>query len=527
MAAVDEAQSSSPASSPQSLSDTIAVAEAPVPRPRFLVPGDVVNNNNPLPAAVRDVASNAKPSTNTSHDADTTKPPAKRRQTKKKDVAAVDNNNKGDDKPKEKKTRKPRTVDPNKTPASRSKKQKTGDAPHDPTAASRQPTIQEMVGHFQTPMQPPQVTQQHLHPAQILREDLSTPITAPITRPQSSGQRYDPIRAEMTMDPYPSIKGPPPPQASPQIHRASASPAIASLINPPIQVPTNPAPSPAVVSSMPAPPSKRPSVPTIPSSSLQSQATTPLPGQDEISLTTATATSNSAMDLDPVCDPQPKSENGSSKAETKEKKEKPVTKTASAAPKPKRSTPPPTRTTGSGLLSNSDLFGGPFMVEDDRTRHGVDIDIRIVLNPQGNNTINIAQEIMKKYGRDAINPRAAAHREHLLKVASMANRLEGGSGDEMSLNSDNEDSNAEMGGMDDEKKTDAADGEKKIRRRKKKVEDYDKDDDFIDDTELAWQEGAAVAKDGFFVYSGPLVPPGEDAKIERYAASPSCTHKSS
>ena len=45
---------------------------------------------------------------------------------------------------------------------------------------------------------------------------------------------------------------------------------------------------------------------------------------------------------------------------------------------------------------------------------------------------------------------------------------------------------------------------------------YDKDDDFVDDTELAWEEQAAVSKDGFFVYSGLLVPEGEEAKVERY-----------
>ena len=43
-------------------------------------------------------------------------------------------------------------------------------------------------------------------------------------------------------------------------------------------------------------------------------------------------------------------------------------------------------------------------------------------------------------------------------------------------------------------------------------------DDFIDDTELAWEEQAAVAKDGFFVYSGPLVVEGEKPNIERYVA---------
>jgi hypothetical protein len=67
--------------------------------------------------------------------------------------------------------------------------------------------------------------------------------------------------------------------------------------------------------------------------------------------------------------------------------------------------------------------------------------------------------------------------------------------------SENE-SNVEMGGMDDETSARENGGKKKRRR---KQEDYDKEDDFIDDTELAWEQQALMAKDGFFVYSGPLV----------------------
>lgn len=37
-------------------------------------------------------------------------------------------------------------------------------------------------------------------------------------------------------------------------------------------------------------------------------------------------------------------------------------------------------------------------------------------------------------------------------------------------------------------------------------DEYDKDDDFVDDSELLWEEQAAASRDGFFVYSGPLIP---------------------
>ncbi|KAL1301735.1 hypothetical protein AAFC00_005938 [Neodothiora populina] len=530
----DEAQSSSPVSSPQSIPDTIEVAPAKsTQRPRFLVPGDVVNNVNGLlpQSATKGVANNAKTAT-TSHDQPTQQSappqPTKRpRASKKKDAEG-----KADEKPKEKKPRKPRTVDPNKPTAAARKKQKLNDvgAAPEPTL-SRQPTINEMVNNFQAPLQPAPATQQ-LHPAQILREDLSA-------RPASSGQRYDPIRSAMTADPYTVAR---PPQVSPQPHRASASPAIASLMNP---TSSNTMQSPVVLQSIQTP-LKRLSMNSVPSPEIPTKPFIPLEPEAKIPAPMATNSLHKIpplsdgpmkMEVDPPVVPQVKErvkekstehekekerekerEKEKEKENDKEKeKEKLANKSAPAASKAKRPTPPPARPTGSGLLSNSDLFGGPAMGEDDRTRHGVDIDIHIALDPAGNNTINIAQEIMKKYGRNAINPRAAAHRERLLQVANMGARLENGSADDMSvdLNSDAEnDSNVEMGGMDDEKREDTGEDGKPKRRRRKKVEEYDKDDDFIDDTELAWQEGAAVAKDGFFVYSGPLIPVGEEAKIE-------------
>ena len=184
---------------------------------------------------------------------------------------------------------------------------------------------------------------------------------------------------------------------------------------------------------------------------------------------------------------------------------------STATPKVSRPSPPakraPPPVSGSGLLSSSDLFGGASSSDEKALRHGVDIILDIPLNPAGNNVINFRQEVIKKYGRDALNPRAAAHRENLLQVAAAANRLEQGSGDDMSVDlSDPEnDSNVDMAGMDD----DNIDGDtvngKPRQRKKRKTEDYDKEDDFIDDTELAWEESAAVAKDGFFVWSGPLI----------------------
>lgn len=215
------------------------------------------------------------------------------------------------------------------------------------------------------------------------------------------------------------------------------------------------------------------------------------------------------MDIDgPACGPPTKPD---IKIQSKSSSSAPTPKPVAA----KASSPP--KGTGSGLLSSSDLFGGTSSNQG-TDRKGIDIEIRISLNPQGGNQINIAQEIARKYGRDALNPRAAAHREALLRVAAAASKIDGASADDASVDlmSDMDgDSNVEMGGMDEEKSNTGADD--KPRKRRKKVEEYDKEDDFIDDTELAWQEKAAVAKDGFFVYSGPLIPEGSAAQIESSA----------
>jgi len=212
------------------------------------------------------------------------------------------------------------------------------------------------------------------------------------------------------------------------------------------------------------------------------------------------------MDIDmPICEaPLPK-------PPPPEVKKAP-SKSSSSAPTPKEAPKVPVipKASGTGLLAASALFGGP-SASTEPERKAVDIEICIPLDPAGGNTVNIAQEIVKKYGADAINPRAAAHREQLLRLAAQQSRLEGNATDDMSVDLMSEmegDSNVEMGGMES--------GEKPKKRRAK-VDVYDQTDDFIDDTELAWEAGAAVAKDGFFVYSGPLVPAGESAQVESSA----------
>lgn len=185
---------------------------------------------------------------------------------------------------------------------------------------------------------------------------------------------------------------------------------------------------------------------------------------------------------------------------------------------------------GSGLITNA-LFG----IDDSSTssRSAPNIVLHIPLNGTGNKIINFARLAEEKYGFAALHPRLAAQRERLARIAAASAALEknekgakglsaGESADEdLSVDVDRDsdlDGDISMGGMGSGAATNgtlpaaAADGKKK---RRKKMEDYDRDDPFVDDSELAWQEHAAASKDGFFVYSGPLVPEGDKVQVER------------
>jgi hypothetical protein len=146
------------------------------------------------------------------------------------------------------------------------------------------------------------------------------------------------------------------------------------------------------------------------------------------------------------------------------------------------------------------------------------IVLHIPLNGESNKVVNFMRMAEEAYGWDALHPRLAAHRERKARIAAASAELakQGSgreSGDEMSvdLQSDNEASNVEMGGMGNGVTGGPASGPdgapvKAKRKRVNKEDEYDKEDDFVDDSELLWEEQAAASRDGFFVYSGPLIP---------------------
>lgn len=128
------------------------------------------------------------------------------------------------------------------------------------------------------------------------------------------------------------------------------------------------------------------------------------------------------------------------------------------------------------------------------------IYLHVPLNGEQNKYVNFARLAEERYGWAALNP----------KLARAKQALHLDSGDEMMLDGSDTESNADTAG---EKA--AEQGPKK--RQKRSYQDiYDKADPFIDDSEMLWEEQAATSKDGFFVYSGPLVPEGQKPQIERY-----------
>lgn len=146
------------------------------------------------------------------------------------------------------------------------------------------------------------------------------------------------------------------------------------------------------------------------------------------------------------------------------------------------------------------------------------IVLHIPLNGESNKVVNFMRMAEERYGWDALHPRLAAHRDRKARIAAASAALEKQgsgreSGDEMSvdLQSDAEKSGDEMEGVvaGATAGTSGAEGApaKPVRKKRTSKEDeYDKDDDFVDDSELLWEEQAAASRDGFFVYSGPLIP---------------------
>ena len=371
--------------------------------------------------------------------------------------------------------------------------------------------------------------------------------------PRSSGQNYDPVRSSTiqprSFPPTPSqqvLRSSTPPRA-PNFGSASNSPSISSLIDHPQHMKHD-----NDYRALSPPPKKQRLTPpdsmhtqALPITLNQDGAHHTAVGkaivreetQDRVNhVSSAHTVSNIAaapMEIDPTQQP--------AKAAAVKRKSTTTSGTSTPAnslkPPRQKDTPLPMGS-GNGLLSTEMLGGGPGNSEAEKTAPTVILDVP--LNGEHSKYVNFARLAEERYGFSALYPRLAAQRERLARVAAAGAALEkdnkanssGMSGDEMSVDlSEGEgagdDSNVEMGGMNLIERdvlgagTPAEGSEGGVRKRKKRVmkeDQYDKDDPFVDDAELAWEEQAAISNDGFFVYSGPLVPEGEKPNVERYGA---------
>lgn len=389
----------------------------------------------------------------------------------------------------------------------------------------------------------------------IAKPNLIPPVPASTPR-SSSGQNYDPIRSATieprTVSPLLPFNAPvrssTPPRPPPKYTSASASPSIASLIEP---ASSNQA------YNFPKPPKRNhdmnlPASPTI----KKARLSPPPPSVYEVPKTIATnpyganvppfndrATAPVDIDIDHA---RPAYAGPTSMVKISNSTSTGASSAAHSPKPPRPKEPPIALPSGNGLLSSA-MFGGGY----DGTgpeKVAPTVILHVSLDGGDNKYVNFARMAEERYGFNALHPRLAAQRERLARVAAAGAAIEnahkvarnsgsGVSGDEMSVDlSENdlggEDSNMEMGGtslhdieMGGLGRSGGEGSEatlvKKVPKKRLMKEDYyDKDDPFVDDTELAWEEQAAASKDGFFVYSGPLVPEGEKAVVERYVGPP-------
>ena len=361
-----------------------------------------------------------------------------------------------------------------------------------------------------------------------------------VPTPRISGQNYDPIRSSTvearSIPPTPShqsLRSPTPPRPA-NYGSASNSPSISSLIDRPSHIHYPQLKRDSDINAT-SPPPKRSRM-TPPEAVLMQQVPEPVHRSSISSNTLAVADdAPTPMDVDEAAPAPAKVPSLVRKSTTST-----GTSTPAATKAARQKEAPVAISSGNGLLSSA-LFGGPSeSTGPEKTAPTVVLDIP--LNGENNKYINFARLAEERYGFNALHPRLAAQRERLARVAAAGAALEnaekkaangsGMSADDMSVDlsegeAAGDDSNAEMGGISlierdvlgsGRSPGDGSEGPAKRKKRVMKEDQYDKDDPFVDDTELAWEEQAAASKDGFFVYSGPLVPEGEKPNVERYVS---------
>ncbi|KIY02737.1 uncharacterized protein Z520_01202 [Fonsecaea multimorphosa CBS 102226] len=354
------------------------------------------------------------------------------------------------------------------------------------------------------------------------REYGSKPHAPPPPTPPLPSQSSPP-RATSMYDPIRSVQ-------RPVDTNPPAPPSVRPAVTPPRRT-DNPSTSPTISSIIDHPP--QPDISTATTVVTHQVKTEPSHNQTNgrvVDSPRVNGNSSAAMDVDHITPDQVQHRKpGPSRKVPSEASTRPT------SPKPARSKEqPPPPPMGSGLLSAS-LFGGDSSSDMPKdSEKGPNIVLHVDLKNPSNRVINFARMAEEKYGFAALYPRQAAQKERLAKIAAAGAALErsasgskfggtsaGDSGDEdlsvdIERDSDN-DGDVAMSGVNggQEPPNSGTDGPGPKRRRRRKVEEYDQDDPFVDDSELLWEAQAAASKDGFFVYCGPLVPEGEKPAVER------------
>lgn len=465
--------------------------------------------------------------------------------------------------PKQRRPRKPK--DPNAPPVQRKRKaaltesnetnsEMDARAASGPpsAAAARQPKITELTsmrmsldggaGFVQTPPKRESMTSMQMQ--NLLNSDEPPPQPQPTAPARQMFDpirgNYDPIRESMvSRDPYGTggpLGSPRAPAQAP--NRASASPSIASLVDPPTSI-ISPRPTQSFTTTTSQPRFQEPSsVPASPANPvLATPATMPKPTLAEArrppppppapasvskpepkmnsftSMSSIPSGSSLAAVAAPPAPVQSKKIAAVVQQETKANKK--ARSSTSSSPKingvKEKDSLPPLPASERSILD----FG--------RAKPGEEVEppsiaLHIPLKQGENNKyVNFMRMAEERYGWDALHPRLAASRERKALIAAATAALEkekNGSGrdtgDEMEEDlSEADNSNVEMGGMGNGNPAsgpEAAPAKPARKKRNFKEDEYDKDDDFVDDSEMLWEEQAAASRDGFFVYSGPLIP---------------------
>lgn len=341
----------------------------------------------------------------------------------------------------------------------------------------------------------PSVPKREAYPSSMQSILNAEPPSYPSAR--TSGQSYDPIRGNY--DPVRETMMSNSPRA-PTVQLANRSPSIASIIDP-HQPPATASPSQRTTSVYQPPTSSQSrlhdhhnsdSMPASPSRPAKQDSTIDEVKKNPAQQVVVNPTNFTTIANGPVRKVSPSQK---------------VNKTGVSTPKTDTLDDLPQEGEGRSILD----FG--------KARPGEELQApTIVLNipiqpGEINKYVNVMRMAEDRYGWDALHPRLAANRDRKARIAAAAaslEKVESGreSGDEMSVDlSDGEASNPENGG------TSGPDAQAKPKKKRNFKEDqYDIDDDFVDDSEMLWEAQAAASRDGFFVYSGPLVPEPEPAK---------------